>query len=123
MNLGQLRAHFKRDLLGGDLTRIVWEVTDVSKPEDGNRAARKAKDLEHLRRSTFEGACVKCADLISNTVSIVKYDTNFACIYLPEKRAVLGVLGHALPDLHKEAEATLTDAENFLARREEFLRS
>lgn len=77
---------------GDDITKMVVEVTDISKPEDGNRKARKAIDLEHLRNCSDNAANIKYADLISNTKSIVKYDLNFAMVYLPEKRKAMQAL-------------------------------
>ena len=35
---------------GPRVAKVVMELTDVSKPSDGNRAARKAIDLEHLKK-------------------------------------------------------------------------
>lgn len=56
-----------RDRFGTKVTSLVLEVTDVSKPSDGNRAARKHLDLLHLAKSSPEGATIKLADLIDNT--------------------------------------------------------
>jgi hypothetical protein len=59
---------------------------------------------------------IKCADLISNTSTIVKHDPGFAKVYLPEKKAILEVevLTKAHPGLHYYAEATLRIAEEEL---------
>lgn len=77
----------------------VEQLTEVSKPEDGNRAARKAIDLAHTARASPEAKTIKLADLISNSQSIVERDPEFAKVYLAEKRALLEVL--------KEGDATL----------------
>lgn len=81
------------DALGNLVTEFVYEVTDVSKPEDGNRATRKALDREHLSRASFWGKTIKLADFIDNTKDIVDNDKNFAVQYLREKEL-------ALPHLH-----------------------
>lgn len=84
---------------GPSVGQLVYEVTNVSRPEDGNRAARKHKDLLHLADASAEGQTLKLADLINNTRSIVAEDPNFAVVYLAEKRALLKVLtrgNHAL---------------------------
>lgn len=65
---------------------------DVSRPKDGNRAVRKAKDRAHLARASAEGKSIKLADLVSNTRSIVAHDPNFSVVYLREKRALLPFL-------------------------------
>lgn len=76
-----------------EVVDLVEMVTDVSRPEDGNRAARKALDLAHLIRATPYGRAIKVADLIDNTRSIVAHDPHFSRVYLPEKRAVLRAIG------------------------------
>lgn len=88
IGLGQLHAEF-----GADVARLVWEVTDVSRPADGNRAARKALDRAHLARASADGQTIKLADLISNTRSITVHDPRFAVVYLREKAELLTVLG------------------------------
>lgn len=70
---------------------IMW-LTDVSKPEDGNRKARKAIDRAHIAQAPAEVQTIKLADLISNTKSIIEHDPKFAVTYLEEKRLLLEVL-------------------------------
>lgn len=101
-----------REVFGDYITELVLCVTDVSKPEDGNRAIRKAMDLEHLKKCSSKAANIKYADLISNTSSIAKYDPGFAKKYLPEKRKALDVLkGKGNPILYLEARIALEQAE------------
>ncbi len=88
---------------GYTVGQFVWEVTDVSRPKDGNRAARKAVDRDHLSRASHEGQTLKLADLICNTRSIVAEDPNFAVVYLAEKRALLKVLTRGNKTLWDEA--------------------
>lgn len=99
---------------GIDIATLVGWLTDVSKPEDGNRAVRKAIDREHTARAPAEAQTIKCCDLWSNTKSIVAHDPAFARTYLEEKRALLAVMTKADPTVLKmvyqvleEAEATL----------------
>lgn len=80
---------------------LVSELTDVSRPEDGNRKIRKALDREHLAKASPAAKTVKLADLIDNSASITKHDPKFAVTYLEEKRALLDVL--------KEGDRTLWD--------------
>lgn len=77
---------------GAAVEQLVREVTDVSRPEDGNRAARKALDCAHLAQASANGQTIKLADLISNTSSIVERDPKFARVYLAEKAELLKVL-------------------------------
>lgn len=99
-------------LFGARVRKLVEEVTDVSKLEDGNRAIRKALDREHIARASPEAKTVKLADLISNTRSIAKHDKDFAKVYLPEKRLLLNVMHDAShPQLWELARHTLATAE------------
>ncbi len=88
--------------------QFVGEVTNVSRPGDGNRAARKQKDLEHLAKASYEGQTLKLADLINNTRSIVAEDPKFAVVYLAEKRALLKVLTRGHLGLRDEARRQLS---------------
>lgn len=76
-----------------DVAELVRGLTDVSKPEDGNRAKRKAIDLRHIAGANSQIQAIKLADIISNSRSILANDPNFSKVYLPEKRALLEVLG------------------------------
>lgn len=102
--------------LGPEVTCLVQEVTDVSKPTDGNRAARKAKDREHLRGCSHGAAIIKLADLVDNTYSIVAHDRNFAKIYLAEKEELLEVLRHGPFAMWNMAHETLTWAKKELEK-------
>jgi (p)ppGpp synthase/HD superfamily hydrolase len=100
---------------GSVVADLVWQVTDVSRPSDGNRAARKAIDRAHLARASARAKSVKLADVIDNTLSIVRYDPAFAAIYLREKAALLEVLTEGCPALlaiaRRQVEEGLRDAE------------
>lgn len=92
-----------RDLFGETVAAYVEQLTDVSKPEDGNRAVRKALDLAHTALASPEAKSIKLADLISNSRSIIERDPVFAVTYLAEKRALLEVLKEGDPELHRIA--------------------
>ena len=87
ITLDEIYAEFGKKV--GDLVEML---TDISKPEDGNRKVRKELDRQHTAKASPEGKTIKLADLISNTSSIVKHDPNFAKVYLREKRLLLEVL-------------------------------
>jgi (p)ppGpp synthase/HD superfamily hydrolase len=106
-------------IFGKYVAKLVSEVTDVSKPSDGNRFARKEIDRVHLMNASPEGQSIKLADLISNTKSIVKHDANFAKVYLVEKDKLLDVLckkGNL--KLYHLARETLKEAKKELSLRE-----
>jgi len=78
---------------------IAEGVALLSDMEIGNRAERKAASRERLSRAPSWMQTIKCADLISNTSSIVQHDPKFAVTYLEEKRLLLDVLTEADPRL------------------------
>jgi (p)ppGpp synthase/HD superfamily hydrolase len=88
---------------GIDIAYLVGCLTDVSKPEDGNRTVRKAIDRAHSAEAPAEAQTIKLADLISNSKSIMQYDPGFAKNYLEEKRLLLEVLTKGDRGLHAEA--------------------
>ena len=90
-------------LFGANVAKLVFWLTDQSKPEDGNRAARKAIDRAHIAAAPAEAQTVKLADLISNTKSIMAHDEAFAKVYLEEKRLLLEVMTKGHPALMAEA--------------------
>ena len=85
-------------IFGSKIANLVMEVTDVSRPEMGNRKFRKELDLAHLAECSIDAANIKLADMIDNTQSIMQYDEEFAKIYIPEKIKILEVLEPKNPD-------------------------
>lgn len=83
-------------LFGPTVAQYVEGLTDVSKPEDGNRKIRKQKDLEHTAQQDPDVKTIKLADLISNSRSILLSDhpeaRAFAKLYAKEKAQLLEVL-------------------------------
>lgn len=102
------------DIFGEDVADLVLEVTDASKPEDGNRKVRKKIDRMHLAKSSPSGASIKLADLIHNTSSIVEHDEDFAKIYIHEKAELLPLLAHGDQHLFRKAWDILNAAQRKL---------
>lgn len=94
---------------GPTLAHLVLELTDVSRPGDGNRAARKAIDLHHLALASPRAKSVKLADLIDNCRDICANDPGFGRIYIAEMNALLGVLKEGDSRLYSIAKATITE--------------
>lgn len=92
-----------REEFGSEVAELVGWLTDVSRPEQGNRAVRKAIDRAHTAAAPGAAQTVKLADLISNTRSIMAHDAEFARVYLAEKRALLEVMTKADPTLMARA--------------------
>jgi hypothetical protein len=94
---------------GPALAALVEELTDVSRPADGNRATRKAMDRAHLARASSRAKTVKLADLIDNCRDICRQDPEFARVFLTEMASLLEVLGDGDQRLHKRASAMLRE--------------
>ena len=100
---------------GREVADIVRELTDEPAVDGGpNRRRRKASDLDRLAQASADAQSIKCADMISNTSSIVWHDKDFARRYLPEKRAALTVLTRASPRLRELAWQRLLEAERLI---------
>lgn len=85
------------------IPNYVDMLTDISKPEDGNRKVRKEKDRQHLKKAAPKAKTVKLADMIHNSKSIRDEDPGFARVYLREMRALLKVLKEGDETLWKRA--------------------
>ena len=81
-----------KNKFGTKVAELVDGLTDISKPEDGNRKTRKALDRVHLAKQNAEVQTIKLADLIHNTKSISFYDPQFYKVYKEEKIKILDVL-------------------------------
>jgi (p)ppGpp synthase/HD superfamily hydrolase len=100
---------------GKDVADIVRDLTDAP-PRAGSRKERKVIDLARLSTASPEAQTIKCADLISNTRSIVRHDVGFARTYLPEKRAALTVMIRADAKMRALAWTSLIKAEREIER-------
>lgn len=85
-----------RETFGETVASGVLLLSDM---ETGNRADRKRQSRARLASAPGWVQTIKCADLISNTSSIVMHDPKFAVTYLEEKRLLLDVLTKADPRL------------------------
>lgn len=77
---------------GRRIADFVYQLTDVSKPSDGNRSVRKKIDLDHISKASPEAKTVKLADLIDNLNDIAKHDQKFFKVFMKEAIAYLDVL-------------------------------
>lgn len=84
---------------GPRVKELVGWLTDVSKPEDGNRELRKSIDRQHSAEAPAAAQTIKLADLIDNTLTISKYDPTFWVRYRREKIALLAVMQRGDPTL------------------------
>lgn len=99
-----------RKEFGDVVADLVSDLTDVSKPEDGNRKTRKEIDRQHTAKASAQAKTIKLADLISNSSSIVEHDKKFAKVYLKEKALLLEVLREGDAELWNRAKAVLDES-------------
>ena len=92
---------------GRGVRELVADLTDVSRPSDGNRAVRKAIDRNHAAQGSPRAKTVKLADLIDNCRDICRHDANFGRVYLGEAAALLDVLTEGDPTLYRRAQDTV----------------
>ena len=86
-----------------EVADLVQGMTEVSKPEDGNRKVRKAMDRDFLAKQAPEVQTIKYADVISNTQDIRVYDPKFAEVYVAEIKELLKVIDKGDPELYEKA--------------------
>lgn len=91
-------------------TLVAIGVSGLTDCETGNRAERKRQSRDRLAACAGWIQSIKCADLISNTSSIVMHDPKFAVTYLEEKRLLLEVMTKADPGLLAMARAQIGGA-------------
>jgi hypothetical protein len=89
-----------RETFGDGVAALVDELTDVSRPGDGNRVVRKAIDREHTARACPRAKTVKLADLLDNCRDIRRSGSGFARVFLAEAQALLPVLREGDGRLH-----------------------
>lgn len=94
---------------GKEVSQMVEQLTDVSKPDDGNRAYRKKIDAIHLSHAWPCVKTIKLADLIHNSESIIRCDPEFAKVYIKEKECLLKHLKGGDQDLMEEAENIISN--------------
>jgi len=110
--LGDIEREF-----GSGVSQLVADLTDVSRPGDGNRAARKAMDRAHTAQASARAKTVKLADLTDNCRDICEHDARFARVFVVEMAALLDVLTEGDERLHQRARKTLDQCAKKLSVR------
>jgi hypothetical protein len=111
--LGDIEREF-----GSGVAQLVADLTDVSRPGDGNRSVRKAIDRAHTAQASVRAKTVKLADLTDNCRDICEHDERFARVFMVEMAALLEVLREGDQRLYKKAETTLERCTKRLALRQ-----
>jgi (p)ppGpp synthase/HD superfamily hydrolase len=95
------------EVFGPEVAKLVWEVTDQSRLQDGNRKVRKEIDRKHLARASGDGQSIKLADLLNNLSSIFTQDKDFSKVIYHEVTALLPNLGRGNPKLYAQVQSVL----------------
>lgn len=95
--------------------QVADAVLMLSDLEKGNRSERKSASRDRLAQAQPFVQSIKCADLLSNTSSILLHDPKFAVVYLQEKRLLLDVMTKPDPRLKALVWAKVSSAEVFEA--------
>ena len=103
------------DEFGRDITMLVGELTDSEYPSDCNREKRKGLEVIRWFSCSDSAKIIKCADIISNTSSIVEHDKDFSSVYLEEMCKLLPALRVKDSELHARAMRQV-DAQRRLCR-------
>lgn len=95
-------------IYGKEVTTMVIGLTDVSKPEDGNRKVRKEMDRKHLGEQDMFVQTIKVADLLANAKDILQKDPEkFGPVFIEEAKLLSQVLTKACPVLKQELDQLL----------------
>lgn len=82
-----------RDHFGKRVAEMVLALTNVAKPDEGDRIARFIINIRELQKSLdMQTRMIKLADLLDNLSTITMRDPNFSAIYLAEKEFMLEIL-------------------------------
>lgn len=106
-----------RQALGDDVAELVFWLTDVSRPEMGNRRTRKALDNAHTAAAPVAAKNIKIADVIHNVKDITENDPGFAKVYIREKQALIDMIGDVDPSMLARANAVIAECVQILVNR------
>ena len=81
---------FKR--FGPTVAGYVWDLTKISKPEDGNRQKRKEIDRDFLANVRPESKTIKLADILHNSRDLIECNPDFVPKWYAETIALFEVL-------------------------------
>lgn len=104
ITIGEIAAEF-----GDDIAGLVENLTNVARPEDGNRKQRKAINRAHSAMADPRAKTVKLADVIHNLGDLAVQDPKFARVYAEEKRLQITVLKEGDSSLMKRVRAIIDD--------------
>ena len=97
------------DTFGETVTSLVYELTDITKPGDGNRGQRKWLERKRLSVASKAAKTIKLTDIADNLPSVIEYDESFALTYVYEKLRDLEVLKEGDVNLYGKVKTIIDD--------------
>lgn len=104
VTIDEIKAEF-----GSDIAGLVADLTDVSRPSDGNREHRKSMDRLHTADADLRAKTVKLADMLDNLSNIAEIGPKFATIFIKENEQLLKVLMDGDSLLYRKVEQIIQE--------------
>lgn len=95
-----------------DTLHLVEELTDIyikANYPTLNRRTRRSMEAERMASVSPNAQTIKYADIIDNVTDIVRYNTDFAFVYLRESRMMLDKMTKGDLQLYQRALKTIDD--------------
>ena len=89
--------------------RVTRYVVDISNLHKGNRKTRKLLYREQLGKADIPVKSIKLADMLDNCPSIIKYDPDFAKVYMKEQKDQLPYLEDGFTSLYLKTRRMIHD--------------
>lgn len=104
---------------GNKVATLVDELSDHFTKEEYphlNRKQRKEKEVKRQAEISTDAKTIKLADVIDNTMDIVRNDKNFARKYVREMDALVNVLKEGNPELLAKAKKEVQKGKSILQK-------
>jgi guanosine-3',5'-bis(diphosphate) 3'-pyrophosphohydrolase len=118
VNIEKIYAEFG-EVVGDLVGELTDEFMKINYPHL-NRQSRKQKEVERQAGMSREAKTIKLADVIDNTVDIVKNDKGFARKYLKEMENLVQVLKEGDENLFQKALQEIEEGKRLLREGEDW---
>jgi (p)ppGpp synthase/HD superfamily hydrolase len=97
---------------GARVATLVYELTNISVLDDGNRATRRAIDKAFMATASPDAMTIRLADIADNLKDVQIAPGGFAKLYMGEKEDMIEVLGAGDPTLMAEVKTIIANFKN-----------
>lgn len=91
------------------IATLVLQLSDVSRPEHGNRKVRKQIDRQYLAGAEPRAQTIKYCDMLDNGESITLHDKDFSVVYMREMSLLIEVMDKGDPRLLERVKNMITN--------------